>query len=66
MNVAAYGLSDAGRRWWIRVMEELMEAGCKTLVGNEAFVYLLKDNVLHGVMTIHVDDFQLGGDLVFE
>ena len=41
-------------------MEELKAMGCRTLV------YLVRDNILHRVITIHVDDFQLAGDEVFQ
>ena len=35
MKKAAYGLYDAGRRWWIKVILVLKELGGQTLVGDE-------------------------------
>ena len=59
MKKAAYGLNDASRRFYCEVIELLLSLGCKTLVGDESFLYFHKDEVLHGCVTIHVDDFQL-------
>ena len=40
--------------------------GCKTLMGDEMSVYLSENNILHGVITIHVNDFQLARDEYFQ
>ena len=62
MWIAAYGLYDAGRRWWIKVILFLKELGGKTLVvGDESFLYFHKDGKLVGLIALHVDDFQGAG-----
>ena len=62
MKKAAYGLYDAGRRWWIKVMEVLKELGGKTLVGDESLVVFHVDGKLSGLIGLHVDDFQATGN----
>ena len=67
MKKAAYGLYDASRRWWIKVIQVLKELGGKTLVGDESFLYFHKDGVLVGLIALHVDDFQgTGTDAFFQ
>ena len=67
MRKAAYGLYDAGRRWWIKVMEVMNELGGKTLVGDESMVVFHVDGKLAGLIGMHVDDFQgTGNDWFFE
>ena len=66
MNVAAYGLYDAGRRWWIRVVEVMTRAGCRTLCGDEACLYMRKNGRLQGIVIMHVDDFQFAGTEIFK
>jgi hypothetical protein len=61
MKKAAYGLYDASRRWWMRVMEVMMELGGRTLVGDESLVCFHKDGQLIGLISLHVDDFQGAG-----
>ena len=61
MKKAAYGLYDASRRFYCEVVEFLISLGCKTLVGDESFLYYHVDGRLEGCLTVHVDDFQLAG-----
>ena len=61
MKKAAYGLYDASRRWWIKVILFLKELGGKTLIGDESFIYFQKDGKLFGFISLHVDDFQGSG-----
>ena len=61
MKKAAYGLYDASRRWWIKVILFLKEIGGKTLLGDESFIYFHKDGKLLGLIALHVDDFQGSG-----
>ena len=65
MNKAAYGLYDAGRRWWIKVILVLKELGGRTLVGDESFLYFHMDGKLVGLIALHVDDFQGAGTPAF-
>ena len=65
MKKAAYGLYDAGRRWWIKVILVLKELGGRTLVGDESFLYFHKAGKLIGLIALHVDDFQGAGTTDF-
>ena len=49
----------------MRVAQEFVNAGCKSLVGDEAFFYYHKDGKLQGILSMHVDDFQGAGTKVF-
>jgi hypothetical protein len=68
MEKAAYGLYDASRRFYCEVVELLISLGCKTLVGDESFLYYHYhvDGKLEGCLTVHVDDFQLAGTARFK
>ena len=66
MVKSGYGLYDAGRKWWIKVIESMIKLGGRTLCGDESFVYYLRDGKLVGLVSIHVDDFQgTGNDWFF-
>ena len=65
MKKAAYGLCDASRRWFVRVVEFLLSLGGKTMIGDECVIYFHKDGYLRGMVTIHVDDFQSEGNPYF-
>ena len=65
MKKAAYGLYDASRRWWVKVMEVMIELGGRTLVGDESLIYFLKAGNLIGMISLHVDDFQGAGEDLF-
>ena len=56
-----YGLSDASRRFWLRVKEVFEREGLKTLPGDEAFYYKNVDGNIHGMVITHGDDFQIAG-----
>lgn len=61
-----YGLADAGRHWYIRVLKELKSCGGVQLKLDQAvFVWHSKDKSLVGIMVIHVDDFLFGGNEEF-
>ena len=66
MKKAAYGLYDASRRWWVKVVQYLISLGGKTLVGDESFLYFHKKAVLIGMINLHVDDFQGAGNDEFK
>ena len=65
MKKAAYGLYDASRRWWAKVMEVMLELGGRTLVGDESLIYFHKEGKLLGLISLHVDDFQGAGSELF-
>ena len=66
MQKAAYGLVDASRRWWIKVVEYLISLGGRTLVGDECLLYFHIEKKLVGIVELHVDDFQGAGSDWFE
>ncbi len=66
LNVAAYGLTDAARRWYLKLKQTLLECGflmCQV----EPAVFFMKDSKgkLRGIIVTHVDDFLFGGDQQF-
>ena len=60
-----YGLTDAGRRFWLRVKAILEENGYKRVTGDEAYYYKQEDGKLIGQLLLHVDDFMMAGDEKF-
>ena len=61
MKKAAYGLCDASRKFWQRVMDLLIEIGCKPLAGDETLLYFHSGGRLEGIVCLHVDDILGGG-----
>ena len=66
LHKCPYGLTDAGRLWYIKVMEVLDELGGKQLRFDLAVFYWHDEHQdLTGVIVIHVDDFIYGGTPAF-
>ena len=65
LNKAVYGLNEASRKWYHRLSEELLKLGMKKSRYDEALFYWKKNDVLEGIITIHVDDFLFGGTTQF-
>lgn len=61
LNKAVYGLNEASRQWYNRVNHELIKIGMNRCKYDEALFYLQINNVLVGIITVHVDDFLFGG-----
>ena len=61
-----YGLGDSGRLWYLTIVSFLEERGCSKLITDLAFLYYHKEGILHGIITIHVDDLQYCGSNDFE
>ena len=61
-----YGLEDSGRQWYITLVQFLEERGCQRLPTDLACLYWHKDGILHGMITIHVDDIQYCGSPAFD
>ena len=61
-----YGLKDSGRLWYITITDFLKGTDCQMLVTDLACLYWHKDGILHGMITIHVDDIQYCGSPDFE
>ena len=60
-----YGLDDSGRQWYLTISEFLYSKHCKKLDTDWAVFYLQIDGVLHGIVTMHVDDLQICGSDYF-
>ena len=56
-----YGLADAGRHWFLRVLEELIALGAKQCKFDGALFMWYDADVLCGIVIIHVDDMLFGG-----
>lgn len=66
LKKCVYGLSDAGRHWYIKVTQELKTLGGKQSDQDQAvFTWYNSDNCI-GIMAIHVDDFIYGGTELFK
>ena len=58
-----YGLNDASRKFWLKVKEVFSKMGLKRLEGDEAMYFKRnKEGDLEGLISTHVDDFNLAGD----
>ena len=60
-----YGLNDAARNWYPRVVEELIRIGSKQSNFDKAIFYYSHQNLLCGIFQIHVDDFIHAGNEIF-
>ena len=64
LNKTPYGLVDAGRKWYIRVMKEFTSLGARQAKCDQA-VYIWPDPSGQGscgILIAHVDDFLYGGN----
>ena len=61
-----YGLNDASRKFWLRMKNIFKEIGLVKLDGDEAVYYKCnEDGKLEGMISTHVDDFDLAGTRKF-
>ena len=61
-----YGLADASRKWYLRVVHELCKIGGRQSKYDRAvFTWHNKHGSLIGIVACHVDDFILAGDPSF-
>ena len=60
-----YGLTDAGRKFWLKVRSIVESNGYEKLKGDEAFYFKHKDGKLSGMLLLHVDDFMMAGSKDF-
>ena len=65
LNKCLYGLKDASRKWYLKVVEKLKKLGFKTSVYDSGVFYLIKDGKLIGIVALHVDDFLHAGNDFF-
>ena len=66
LKKAVYGLSDASRVWYLRVVDEVSKLGATISRYDKAFFNWKKDGILQGMMAVHVDDFIWCGTSDFE
>ena len=61
-----YGLNDASRKFWLKVKEVFGKMGLKKLDGDEALYFKKnEEGELEGMISTHVDDFNLAGSEEF-
>ena len=60
-----YGLSDAGRQWYLRLKKELVEFGMIVCSYDQALFTWFFNGKLAGVMACQVDDLIFGGQQEF-
>lgn len=59
-----YGLVDAGRQWYIRIVKEFTDLGARQATCDQA-VFIWQDQSVgepYGIIVAHVDDFMYGGN----
>ena len=66
LNVCIYGLNDASRTWYLKVCEELLALGVTQCKNEPAMFYWHHEELLHGMICIHVDDLYWGGSKIFK
>ena len=65
LNKCLYGLKDASRKWYMRVLSKLKELNFKKCAHDKGLFYVFKDGVLIGMVALHVDDFLHAGTTYF-
>ena len=66
LNKCVSGLSDAAKMWYSNVREQTNTAGLTKGLYDDALFFSSVDNVLSGLMTVHVDDLVYAGSEMFE
>ena len=57
-----YGLNDASRKFWLKVKSVFGKIGLRRLEGDEALYFKNNENGdLEGIVSTHIDDFNLAG-----
>ena len=65
LNKCLYGLKDASRKWYLRVVDKLKELDFDTCKFDSGMFFLFKNGRLIGIVALHVDDFLHAGDSFF-
>ena len=60
-----YGLADAGRQWYKRLKDELLQIGMSSCKLDHAFFMFFNEGKLAGLLACHVDDIIFGGNQQF-
>ena len=66
LNKCVYGLNQASRNWFLTVKRELIHLGAEIPKVDPAYFVWKKDGNTVGVLSSHVDDFLIIGELVFQ
>ena len=66
LNKTVYRPTDAARKWYLKVKEELIATGCTICKYDEALFFQKVNGELHGIICCHVDEFCLGGSKLFK
>ena len=66
LKKTVYGLCDAGRAWYLRVKEELLQLGARMCTLDNSLFTWYHDGLLEGAICIYVDDFLWTGTERFE
>ena len=56
LKKAVYGLNDASRKWWLKCTSELLSLGCVCSRCDPALFYYYNEQLLAGMVCLHVDD----------
>ena len=65
LNKGVYGLNDASRLWYERVKTELLALNCTISTLDQSLFFYKVDDILRGIIGIHVDDFWTCGTTSF-
>ena len=65
LSKPAYGLQDSPRNWYNSLKDYLISIGCGVCRYDPGFFYYRVDNVLHGMICLHVDDTLVAGSTKF-
>ena len=65
LKKVVYGLSDASRVWYLRVVEELQKLAVRCSRFDKAFFLWNSGGQVEGVILVHVDDFLWCGSQLF-
>ena len=60
-----YGLNDASRKWYVKMLETLLSLGMLVCKYDEALFYWKSADGLEGMLAIHVDDVFVAGTGLF-
>ena len=64
LKKVAYGLADASRSWYLRVLEALTDLGMRVSRFDKA-VFTYRESSLEGILMVHVDDMLYFGTEAF-
>ena len=66
LKKGAYGISDGGRLFNLRLVKELKDLGMHQVHADGTLFSYVKEDKLHGLIVSHVDDLLIMGDAKFE